>query len=121
MNILTLGISAVIAMLTGCASITPINNLGLPPVSIIKGDITLLDATGFMLKDQSSAIYVRAQLAKHKNLDLAVNENVQVYGNLLGGQERIFDGYVIEKSNSEQIVITLPTPHMGFIIQSSFK
>jgi hypothetical protein len=44
-----------------------------------------------------------------------------VYGNLQGGQEKVFDGYVIEKPAGEQVLVTKPTPHFGFIIQSRFK
>jgi hypothetical protein len=36
-------------------------------------------------------------------------------------QERMFDGYVIKKSTGEQIIISNPTPHFGFILQSAFK
>lgn len=46
---------------------------------------------------------------------------MKVYGNLQGGQERIFDGYVIKKSSGEQIIVSNPTPHFGFIIQSVFQ
>ena len=33
----------------------------------------------------------------------------------------MFDGYVIKKSTGEQIIISNPTPHFGFILQSAFK
>jgi hypothetical protein len=33
----------------------------------------------------------------------------------------VFDGYVIKKPTGEQIIVTNPTPHFGFIIQSRFK
>lgn len=121
MNLIYLAMCIVVALLTGCAITTPINKLGLPPVSIIQGEVKQLDATGFVLKDKSDTIFVRAKLAEHKKLDLRMDEDVKVYGNLLGGQERIFDGYVIEKSTGEQIIITSPTPHFGLIIQSSFN
>ena len=61
------------------------------------------------------------KLPDNKKLDVSLNEKVKVYGNLQGGQERIFDGYVIKKPTGEQIIVTNPTPHFGFIIQSRFK
>ena len=48
-------------------------------------------------------------------------EKVRVYGNLQGGKKKIFDGYVIKKSTGEQIIVSNPSPHFGFIIQRSFK
>jgi len=108
-------------MVSGCASTTSINNLGLPPVSTIEGNITQLDESGFILTDNSGSIHVRAKLADNKKLDISINEKVKVYGNLQGGQEKIFDGYVIKKSTGEQIIVSNPPPHFGFIIQSSFK
>jgi hypothetical protein len=115
-------LSAVFAfLLTGCAGTTPIENLALPPVSIIEGNITQIDESGFSLMDSSGSIYVRAKLPDNKKQNLSVDDRVKVYGNLQGGQERIFDGYVIKKSTGEQIIVSNPTPHFGFIIQSSFK
>jgi len=108
-------------LLNGCAGTTPIKNLALPPVSIIEGNIKQLDKNGFTLMDHSGSIYVKAELPGDKILNLSVNETVKVYGNLQGGQDRIFDGYVIKKSTGEQLIISNPTPHFGFIIQSSFK
>ena len=119
-NFLSL-LAAVILMVSGCASTTPINNLALPPVSTIEGNITQLDESGFTLTDTSGSIHVRAKLSDNKKLDISIGEKVKVYGNLLGGQEKIFDGYVIKKSTGEQIIVSNPTPHFGFIIQSSFK
>ena len=114
-------LAVVILMVTGCAGTTPINNLALPPVSTIEGNITQLNESGFTLTDNSGSIHVRAKLSDNKKLDLSVGEKVKVYGNLQGGQEKIFDGYVIKKSTGEQIIVSNPTPHFGFIIQSSFK
>ena len=71
--------------------------------------------------DHSGSIYVKAELPGDNIRILSVNETVKVYGNLQGGQDRIFDGYVIKKSTGEQLIISNPTPHFGFIIQSSFK
>jgi hypothetical protein len=110
-----------VILLNGCAATTPIKNLALPPVCTIEGNITKLDESGFTLTDNSGAIYVRAKLPDNKKLNLSINEKVKVYGNLQGGQEKIFDGYVIKKSTGEQIIVSNPTPHLGFIIQSSFK
>ncbi|MFA5019034.1 MAG: hypothetical protein WC504_15895 [Methylobacter sp.] len=111
----------VVLMMSGCASTTPINNLALPPVSTIDGNITQLDESGFTLSDNSGSIHVRAKLSDNKKLDISMGEKVKVYGNLQGGQEKIFDGYVIKKSSGEQIIVSNPTPHFGFIMQSSFK
>jgi hypothetical protein len=108
-------------LLNGCARTTPIENLALPPVSVIEGKITQLDESGFTLMDSSGSIYVRAELPDNRKLNLSVDEKVKVYGNLLGGQKKIFDGYIIKKSTGEQIIVNYPTPHFGFIIQSSFK
>jgi len=113
------GVLAVV--LGGCASATPIRNLALPPVTIIEGEITKLDESGFQLRDSSDAIYVRARLPDGKKLNIAVGEKVKVFGNLQGGPERIFDGYVVRKANGEQIIVTKPTPHFGFILQTSFE
>jgi hypothetical protein len=60
-------------------------------------------------------------LPDNEKLDVFLNEKVKVYGNLQGGQEKIFDGYVIKKPTGEQIIVTNPTPHFGFIIQSRFE
>lgn len=110
-----------VLLLNGCAGTTPIKNLALPPVSTIEGDITQLDENGFTLMDNSGSIYVRAELPNNRKLNLSVDEKVKVYGNLQGGQKKIFDGYVIKRSTGEQIIVSNPTPHFGFIIQSSFK
>jgi len=108
-------------LLQGCAGTTPIKNVALPPVSIIEGSITQRDEGGFTLKDSSGSIYVSAALPDKRQLNISVNEKVKVYGNLRGGQEKIFDGYVVKKSTGEQIMIDNPTPHIGFIIQTAFK
>lgn len=110
-----------LVLASGCAAPTPIQKLALPPVSIIAGTVAQLDENGFRLTDKSGSIWVRAQLPGHPKLDLSENENVTVYGNLQGGPERIFDGYVVRKATGEQILISEPTPHFGFIIQSAFK
>jgi hypothetical protein len=105
----------------GCAVTTPIKNLALPPVTTIEGTVTRLDEDGFTLKDDTGSIFVRARLPDNRKLNLSADEKVRVYGNLQGGREKIFDGYVIRKSTGEQIVVSNPSPHFGFVIQSSFK
>ncbi|MBI5588093.1 MAG: hypothetical protein HY889_06985 [Deltaproteobacteria bacterium] len=110
-----------VILLNGCTGITPINNLVLPPVSTIEGNITQLDDSGFDLIDNSGSIYVRAELPENIKPKFSVGEKVKVYGNLQGGKKKIFDGYVIKKSTGEQIIVSNPTPHFGFVIQSSFK
>ena len=112
---------ALVSTFVGCARATPIRELALPPVSIIEGQVTQLDDSGFTLTDQSGSIYVRAKLPDNQPLGVSVDESVRVYGNLLGGQDRLFDGYVIKKSTGEQIMVSNPTPHFGLIIQSSFQ
>lgn len=114
-------LAAVVVTISGCAGTTPIKNLGLPPVTAIEGTVAHLDENGFTLTDNSGSIFVRSKLPDNKRLNLSVNEKVKVYGNLQGGQETIFDGYVIKKETGEQIIISNPSPHFGFIIQSSFK
>ena len=114
-------VALIVGMVCGCAGTTPIKNLGLPPVTTIEGMVTQLDENGFNLMDNSGSIFVRANLPDSKKLDLSLNEQLKVYGNLQGGQEKVFDGYVIKKSTGQQIIITDPTPHFGFIIQSRFK
>ena len=90
-------VSAVfVFFLNGCAGTTPIKNLALPPVSKVEGHITQLDESGFTLMDNSGSIYVRAELPDNRKLNLSVDEKVKVYGNLQGGQKKIFDGYVIK-------------------------
>lgn len=110
-----------VLMNSSCAGPTPIKNVGLPPVTIIEGTITQINENGFILTDNSGSIFVRAKLPDNKKLDVSLNEKVKVYGNLQGGQEKIFDGYVIKKPTGERIIVTNPTPHFGFIIQSRFE
>lgn len=117
-----LSLLAVVGLITsGCAGTTPVKNLALPPVSTIEGTVTQLDVNGFTLADDSGSIFVRAKLTDNKKLKLSVDEKVKVYGNLQGGQEKIFDGYVIKKQTGEQIIVSNPSPHFGLIIQSSFQ
>jgi len=109
-----------VLLVSGCAGTTLIKDLALPPVTTIEGTITQLDETGFTLADNSGSIFVRAKLPDNEKLNVSVDENVKVYGNLQGGQGKVFDGYVIKKPTGEQIIVSNPTPHFGFIIQSSF-
>ena len=110
-----------VILLNGCAGTMPIKNLALPPVSIIEGNITQLDDSGFDLMDDTGSIYVRVDLLENIKFKLSVGEKVKVYGNLQSGKKKIFDGYVIKKSTGEQIVVSNPSPHFGFILQTSFK
>ncbi len=111
----------VVLMISACGGSTPIKKIGLPPVTTIEGTITEINEDGFTLTDKSGSIFVRAKLTDNQKLDVSLNEKVKVYGNLQGGQERVFDGYVIKKPTGEQIIVTNPTPHFGFVIQSRFK
>jgi hypothetical protein len=122
MKTVFLSFSVLVALIvSGCAGTTPIKNVPLPPVTTIEGTITRLDENGFTLTDNSGSIFVKAKLPDNKKLHVSLEEKVGVYGNLQGGQEKVFDGYVIKKPNGEQIIVTNPTPHFGFIIQSSFQ
>ena len=122
MNLRLWGLSvAVVAMTGGCTGTTAIKNLALPPVSTIEGTVTQLGADGFTLRDDTGSIFVRAKMPNDQKLNVALDEKVRVYGNLQGGQEKIFDGYVIRKPTGEKIIVSNPSPHFGFIIQSSFR
>ncbi len=114
-------LAAAALVLSACATTTPINNLVLPPVSTIEGAVTEIDENGFVLADDSGSIYVLARLPKKEKMNLSLREKIRVYGNLQGGEQRIFDGYVIRKATGEQIIINNPTPHMGIIIQGRFN
>ena len=119
--VISIATAMFVILLNGCAGTTPIRDLALPPVSIIEGNITQLDQNGFTLTDNSGSIYVRAKLPDNRKLILSIDEKIKVYGNLQGGQERIFDGYVIKKSTGEQIIVSNLAPHFGFIIQTPFR
>jgi hypothetical protein len=108
------------AILSGCAGTTLISKLSLPPVTSINGRITKVNEGGFFIKDRSGEVYVTAILAGGK-VNVAVEDTVKVYGNLRSGLEKIFDGYVIKKQSGEQIIINNLSPHIGFILQTSFK
>ena len=114
-------LAAAVVTTSGCTGTTAIKNLALPPVSTIEGTVTQLGEDGFTLKDDTGSIFVRAKLPDNRKLDLAPEDKVKVYGNLQGGQDRIFDGYVIRRSTGEKIIVSNPSPHFGFVIQSSFK
>ena len=116
-----IGAFLVVILLDGCAGTTPIKSVGLPPVTTIEGVVTQVDAGGFVLTDSSGSIYVRAVLPDGRKLGLSAHDTVKVYGNLQGGQDRIFDGYVIRKTSGQQIIVTNPTPHFGCVIQTSFQ
>jgi uncharacterized protein YdeI (BOF family) len=108
------------SFLGGCSATKAINELALPPVSVIEGIVTQTDASGFTLKDHSGSIYVRAEMPNNEKLNVSIDEQLTVYGNLQGGIKKVFDGYVIRKASGEQIIVTNPTPHFGFILQTSF-
>jgi hypothetical protein len=114
-------LTLLVLMINGCTGVTSIENLSLPPVTIIEGTVTQIDETGFILKDNSGSIYVKTELPDNKKLNLSSAEQIKVYGNLEGGLKKIFDGYVIKKTSGEQIIINNPSPHFGFILQTSFK
>ncbi len=122
MKAISMSVLVTIALMVGgCAGTTPIRNLALPPVSAIEGTVSQIGESGFTLTDATGSIFVRAKSPDGKKLNLSVGEKVKVYGNLQGGQERIFDGYVIRRQTGEQIIVSNPTPHFGFVIQSSFQ
>ena len=120
-NFTLMAIAMFVILLNGCAGTTLIKNLALPPVSIIEGSIIQLDDSGFDLMDDSGSIYVRAELPENIKIKLSVGVKVKVYGNLQSGKKKVFDGYVIKKSTGEQIIVSNPSPHFGFILQTSFK
>ncbi|RPH67281.1 MAG: hypothetical protein EHM83_01910 [Burkholderiales bacterium] len=122
MKALSLPVLAVVAAMSGgCAGTTPISDLALPPVSTIEGTVTHAGDDGFTLADGTGSILVRARLPGGRKLNVSAGEKVRVHGNLLGGQDRVFDGYVIRKPTGEQIIVSKPTPHFGLVIQSSFE
>lgn len=112
---------ALVMFVGGCTGVTPIRDLALPPVTTIEGTVTRVDEGGFTLTDDSGSIFVRAKLPDDRKLDVSANEKVRVYGNLQGGPDRVFDGYVIRKPTGEQIIVSNPAPHFGFVIQSRFR
>lgn len=114
-------LAIVVTMVSGCAGTTPVKNLALPPVTTIEGTITQVDDSGFTLTDNSGSILVKAKFPDNKKLNVSLDEKVRVFGNLRGGQERAFDGYVIRKATGEQVIVSNPSPHFGFIIQSAFQ
>lgn len=113
--------SMIILSASGCATITPIKNLPLPPVTTIEGTVTQIAEHGFTLADDSGSIFVRAELPGNKKLDVSLNEKLKIYGNLQAGPARVFDGYVIRKPTGRQIIVSNPTPHLGCVVQSAFE
>jgi hypothetical protein len=120
-RLLRLVFVVVASISSSCACTTPVKNLALPPVTTIEGTVGPLNDNGFTLTDSTGSIFVRAKLPDDGKLNLSPGEKVKVYGNLQGGQDKIFDGYVIRKPTGEQIIVTNPSPHFGFILQTSFK
>ncbi len=117
---LAMGMSA-LALLTACASPTPVSRLALPPVTLIQGQLSALDTQGFVLTDASGAIAVAAAVPKDKQGLLSSGQTVKVYGNLRSGAARVFDGYVVQIPGGQNIIITAPSPHLGFILQTRFE
>ena len=107
-------------LLSGCSGSTAIKDLTLPPVTTIKGTVSNIKPDGFTLDDSTGSIFVKSKLSNKQKLNITHAETLTVYGNLRGGTEKIFDGYVIKKKSGEQIIVTRPTPHIGFILQTSF-
>jgi hypothetical protein len=112
---------AALVLLAACASPTPVSRLALPPVTLIQGQLSALDAQGFVLTDASGAIAVAAVVPKDKQGLLRSGQTVKVYGNLRSGAARVFDGYVVQTLSGENIIITAPSPHLGFILQTRFE
>ena len=56
-----------ITILSGCAGTTPMSKLSLPPVSTIKGSVTEVNEEGFVLKDNSGEIYVKAKFPRGRS------------------------------------------------------
>ena len=113
-------LAAAVPLIVACAGPTPVRDLALPPVASIEGTVSRIGSDGFTLTDGSGSIFVRAKLPGGRKLELSPDERVRVFGNLQGGEERIFDGYVIRKPTGEQIIVTRPSPHIGFVFQTSF-
>lgn len=110
-----------LALLAACASPTPVNRLSLPPVTLIQGQLSALDAQGFVLTDASGAIAVAAVVPPDKQGLLSAGQTVKVYGNLRSGAAKVFDGYVVQSERGQNIIITAPSPHLGFILQTRFE
>jgi hypothetical protein len=108
-------------LLTGCTSTTPVKQLSLPPVTTIAGVVNLLDDDGFVLADDSGTIYVRAKPQNNEQPSITVGEKLKIYGNLRGGQADIFDAYVITRASGKQMMLALPSPHIGCVIQTRFE
>lgn len=106
--------------LSACAHITPVNQLVLPPCSVIEGQISQITDDGFMLKDASGIIQVHTLPSQGLTHKLKPGERVRVYGNLSGSLKKTFDAYVIRKPNDERIMVNKPAPHIGLVIQTAF-
>lgn len=107
--------------LVGCSATTPIKNLTLPSVTTIEGQLVSQNEKGFLLKDASASIQVKANLSLGQKNQLLPGEKLKVYGNLISGKDKVFDAYVIDKANGKRFILQNPSPHFGLVIQSSFK
>ncbi len=98
-----------LAILYGCGNIRPINELSLPPVSVIEGTVSDIRANGFTLTDYSGHIAVRLRTDQGMLPSIINGEYLTLYGNLLSGSNRLFDTYVLERENGQRIIFTSPT------------
>lgn len=108
-------------LLTGCATATPVKDLTLPSAKIIEGKLISQNASGFILQDASGSIQVKAKLSLAQKNQLLPDETLKIYGNLISGQPKTFDAYVIDQTKGTRIILSNPSPHFGFVLQSSFK
>jgi hypothetical protein len=108
-------------LLNSCSRAVLIDEIALPPVSLLEGRVTRIDQGGFMLQDSSGSIFISAELPGQKPLNLSLNEQVKAYGTLRPGSARIFDSCVIKKQSGALIMISKPQPHFGFVIQTAFE
>ena len=106
--------------LGGCSRVTAVQNVSLPPVTVIEGTLQQVWPEGFELQDASGSIFVRTDAERMVEPALQPHEHVTVYGNLAGSQQRIFDAYVIQRANGQKIILHTPTPHLGFVAQPAF-
>lgn len=103
-----------------CSNITPISNLALPPVTVIKGNVYELESNSLVLKDESDKISVAYPNETTVKPVLFLNDTITVYGNLRPGTPGVFDAYVI-KTESQTYIMQQPGGHIGIILQTGFK
>jgi hypothetical protein len=120
-SLLLIMITGLALLFTGCTNTTAVKQLSLPPVTTIAGFVNQLDEDGFVLADDSGTIYVHAKPQNNEMPSITVGEKLKVYGNLRGGQAVIFDAYVITRASGKQMMLDLPSPHIGCVIQTRFE